>query len=212
MSREQRQPIRYHGALHAPYQAAPLALARDNSIGDAARSVALWLWSHADGYRISQRSVMAEMSKGQGSVKAAFEQLQAARWMVRQPIMARPNAPQPSGYVYHLTKGDRFTDADVERLGAPVVLAIARTLLEQSASNCYESRSTSGDERASRSDMAGTTTTAASESDALTVSKVDALTVSVSDAQRSASEKCKEKYIQAPLAVARPQPMTYAGV
>lgn len=166
-SSQARQPIKYHGTLQAPYQAAPLALARDVELGDAARSVALWLWSHSDGYRISQRSVMAEMGKGQGSVRKAFNELQAARWIVRQPVVPAPGG-RVLGFHYHLTRDAKFTDADAERLSKSIVL---------------DSKTGASVSGAPRSD--------APEMDAVGVSKSDAPPVSKSDAQSSESKEVK---------------------
>ncbi|MFI8771291.1 hypothetical protein ACIGKQ_03940 [Gordonia sp. NPDC062954] len=114
------QPIKYHGTLQAPYQAAPLALSRDISLSDSARSIALWLWSHNENYRISQNRAAEQLARSRNTVRKAFTELQDARWLIAQPVRPRSGA-RPLGFIYHLTREGRFTDRQAERLSADVV-------------------------------------------------------------------------------------------
>jgi hypothetical protein len=59
----------------------PNALTRAGNLGSLARSVAVYLWSHQDGWKLSATSIADALGVERRSVAKALEELAADRWL-----------------------------------------------------------------------------------------------------------------------------------
>lgn len=100
--------------------AAPMELARDKSLKAQARSVAFWLWSHADGFDVSAKLIARELGIGVDTADSALDKLESALWLIRQPIVTAVGKT-PWAYRFHLQRERRFTDDERSRWCAPIV-------------------------------------------------------------------------------------------
>ncbi|MFQ6228855.1 MarR family transcriptional regulator [Nocardia sp. NPDC002869] len=122
-----RFPIKHYGELGADgptgtlYASLPMELARDRELTAAARSVALYVWSHTEKWKTSAVEIAEKLDMHRTTVSKALSNLQARGWLVRQPY-GRTGLKQ-SHEVWHIQLSNtRFTPEEVERLSATVYL------------------------------------------------------------------------------------------
>ena len=74
-----------HEGARGLYSAVPMALARDGSLSAAARSVALYVWSHDCKWQQSRNDIAAALEMSVNTATKALNELEASAWMVRNP-------------------------------------------------------------------------------------------------------------------------------
>ncbi len=121
-----RSPIQHHGILGDKgetgvlYASMPMALARDNLL-PATHSVASLIWSHTEGWEISVAAIAEARGMTRPTARKAVEELEARRWLVRQPY-GQPGK-KPAGEVWHIQQTNvPFTEAEVRGLSELVVI------------------------------------------------------------------------------------------
>lgn len=109
------------------YASLPMALARDSRLTHAARSVALYVWSHAPSHHQSASDVAKAIGTTRKTVSNALKNLQDNGWLVRQPYW-RTGATTQSFEVWHLQVSNTpFTPEEVESLSRPVDVPCVET-------------------------------------------------------------------------------------
>lgn len=69
------------------YACIPNELARDGKLSSVARSVALYLWSHDNGWKSSQAAIAKALGIGnRDTVKAALDELSECRWLAIRKV------------------------------------------------------------------------------------------------------------------------------
>ncbi|MBF6358094.1 helix-turn-helix domain-containing protein [Nocardia higoensis] len=126
MNAPNRSRIRHRGKLgHGKdsrlYTALPSALARDAEITPMAAKVALYVWSHSEGYELSAGSVAEAVGASRNSVSKALDNLEARGWLVRQSF-ARPGRKPFKEDWYIQLSNDPFTAEQVAQLSAVVIV------------------------------------------------------------------------------------------
>ncbi|MEV0360291.1 hypothetical protein AB0H71_29975 [Nocardia sp. NPDC050697] len=102
------------------YASVPIELARDKRVSTAGRAVAVYVWSHTEGYRQSAAAVVEALGMSAEAVRAALGSLQANGWLVRQPHV-KPGNTRQSFEVWHLQMTNTpFTPERVAELSASV--------------------------------------------------------------------------------------------
>lgn len=82
MNKQRRNPIYWIGERPAgDFTIIPNALARDGELSASARSVALYLWSHRDGWELSAKSIAETLRMGRRQAMAAIRELSDSRWI-----------------------------------------------------------------------------------------------------------------------------------
>ncbi|WAM13934.1 hypothetical protein [Rhodococcus sp. JS3073] len=119
--------LRYHGVAYAEqglYMSAPMELARDGNLSQAARSVALYMWSHDASYRSLSLKSVADALGGtsQSTVRTALAHLEDCGWLIRQPLVTASKR-QPFRYIFHMQRERRFTAEERKAFSAEIVIA-----------------------------------------------------------------------------------------
>jgi hypothetical protein len=77
-----RNPIRWIGSGPSKsFTRLPNDLARDGNLSAEARSIAVYLWSHCDGWELSAKSIGATLRMDRGTVGTRLEELSRHRWL-----------------------------------------------------------------------------------------------------------------------------------
>lgn len=127
--RTPRFSVVHHGELGATaqggrlYASVPMALARGERLTHAARSVALYVWSHDEKHQQSAAAVAEALGTTRKTVRDGLSSLQEHGWLVRQPHI-RPGNKRQSFEVWHLQMTNTpFSPELVRRLSEPVELS-----------------------------------------------------------------------------------------
>lgn len=115
-----RNTVRHHGGKVGAngkrggqhYAAVPVELARDPKITHAARSVAVYVWSHDEKWQQSISAVATALGTDRKTVAAALASLQEAGWLVREKLGTNRER-------WHLQLSNiRFSTEEVARLSS----------------------------------------------------------------------------------------------
>lgn len=110
-----RNLVRHHGAKTL-FAGIPMGLARDGQLSAAARSVALYIWSHDEKWSQSAAEVAEALQMSRNTVAGALASLEAHGWLVRE-IHRAAGKQKPTGEVWHLQLSNTpFTPAEAEAL------------------------------------------------------------------------------------------------
>lgn len=128
----ERNPIRRHGTVEGSlYAALPLNLARDGKLSGNARSIALLLWSHNEGFETSARAIASDLNLSRTTADKGIDELAASRWLAIEKWVTFG----PSGQTrekrreYHLMLGEEpFTVVEHERYGCVHVVDPAQKM------------------------------------------------------------------------------------
>ncbi|MCP3811448.1 helix-turn-helix domain-containing protein [Mycobacteriaceae bacterium Msp059] len=110
-----RNLVRHHGSKTL-FVGIPMGLARDGQLSAAARSVALYVWSHDEKWNQSAAEVAEALQMSRNTVAGALASLEARGWLVRE-IHRAAGKQKPTGEVWHLQLSNTpFTATEAEAL------------------------------------------------------------------------------------------------
>jgi hypothetical protein len=118
-----RNLVKHHGTLGAGgkqggtlYASVPMALARDGKLSQAARSVAMLIWSHDQKWNQSANLIAQELGMSRNTVAAALADLEKHRWLVRE-VYIEPGKTRPKWEQWHIQLSNTpFSPAEVQKL------------------------------------------------------------------------------------------------
>lgn len=106
-----RNLVKHHGNVRDGLNTAlPTALARDGRLTAYARSVALYIWSHAPNFQQSAKAVAEALGIKRDTVSKALAELQAAGWLVRE--IHRKDDGRPAWERWHLQMSNQPFNQD----------------------------------------------------------------------------------------------------
>jgi hypothetical protein len=116
----QGNPIRWYGGKPPRFARIPNELGRDLSLGAWARSVALLLYTHADGYEVSDKNLATEFGCSRNTIASARRELEAGRWLVVRRHETDTGKRIFDEFYLHTTR--KFSEAEAVEIGRSVVL------------------------------------------------------------------------------------------
>ncbi|PQE02563.1 hypothetical protein CYL16_03305 [Mycobacterium sp. EPG1] len=113
MNRTKRNKVQDRGELGVNpngkklYTSVPMPLARDGKLSHSARSVALYVWSHDDGFGQSRNDIAEALGMSVNTASKALDELQDHGWLVRN---------QSERIWYRQRSNTPFTADEIQRL------------------------------------------------------------------------------------------------